>query len=209
MRFVTCIVRECQLRLCGHVAHFPDADPAHQILSSRKPRDWRRPMGQPCASLLHYPFPSFSILCLSILCHYNFHQPKLTDKIVLIYIFNKVEHLLISGKAYIISETVMIFERYNKTKYILRSTGCDESHEISITKHKEYVEDHEPGIVLKPRGCVITRRHVAQHDQWDEQSTCNDKQWEQRAVLSWLEEGETKRKKDKWLFQAIGTFFPC
>ena len=35
MRFVTCIVRERRLRLHGHVAHFPDADPAHQILSTR------------------------------------------------------------------------------------------------------------------------------------------------------------------------------
>ena len=32
MRFVTCIVRECQLQLYGHVARFPDADPAYQIL---------------------------------------------------------------------------------------------------------------------------------------------------------------------------------
>ena len=46
MRFVTCIVRERQLRLYGHVACFPDADPAHQILSAREPREWRRPMGQ-------------------------------------------------------------------------------------------------------------------------------------------------------------------
>ena len=45
MRFVTCIVRERQLRLYGHVARFPDADPAHQILSAREPREWRRPMG--------------------------------------------------------------------------------------------------------------------------------------------------------------------
>ena len=45
MRFVTCIVREHQLRLYGHVAHFPDADPAHQILSARESREWRRPMG--------------------------------------------------------------------------------------------------------------------------------------------------------------------
>ena len=49
MRFVTCIVRECQLRLHGHVAHFPDADPAHQILSARESREWRRPMGRPRA----------------------------------------------------------------------------------------------------------------------------------------------------------------
>ena len=45
MRFVTCIVREHQLRLYGHVARFPDVDPAHQILSVREPREWRRPMG--------------------------------------------------------------------------------------------------------------------------------------------------------------------
>ena len=45
MRFVTCIVRERQLRLYGHVVRFPDADPAHQIHSAREPREWRRPMG--------------------------------------------------------------------------------------------------------------------------------------------------------------------
>ena len=39
MRFVTCIVRERQLRLYGHVAHFPDADPANQILLAREPTD--------------------------------------------------------------------------------------------------------------------------------------------------------------------------
>ena len=38
MRFVTCIVRERQLRLYGHVAHYPDTDPAHQILSASEPR---------------------------------------------------------------------------------------------------------------------------------------------------------------------------
>ncbi len=52
MRFVTCIVREHQLRLYGHVARFPDADLAHQILSARKSREWRRPMGRPRASWL-------------------------------------------------------------------------------------------------------------------------------------------------------------
>ena len=45
MRFVTCIIREHQLRLYGHVARFPDTDPAHQILSARESREWRRPMG--------------------------------------------------------------------------------------------------------------------------------------------------------------------
>ena len=52
MRFVTCIVREHRLRLYGHVARFPDADPSHQILSVRESREWRRPMGQPRASWL-------------------------------------------------------------------------------------------------------------------------------------------------------------
>ena len=51
-RFVTCIVREHQLRLYGHVARFPDIDPVHQILSAREPREWRRPMGRPRASWL-------------------------------------------------------------------------------------------------------------------------------------------------------------
>ena len=52
MRFVTCIVRERQLRLYGHVARFPDADPSHQIPSARESCEWRRPMGQPRASWL-------------------------------------------------------------------------------------------------------------------------------------------------------------
>ena len=50
MRFVTFIVREHQLWLYGRVAHFPDAESAHQILSVREPRGWRRPTGQPRAS---------------------------------------------------------------------------------------------------------------------------------------------------------------
>ena len=52
IRFVTCIVRERQLQLYGHVAHFPDADPSHKILSAREPHEWRRPMGRPRASWL-------------------------------------------------------------------------------------------------------------------------------------------------------------
>ena len=51
-RFVTCIVHERHLRLYGHVARFPDADPAHQILSAREPREWRRQMGRPRSSWL-------------------------------------------------------------------------------------------------------------------------------------------------------------
>ena len=52
MRFVTCNVRERQLRLYEHVARFPDADLAHQILSARESRAGRRPMGRPRASWL-------------------------------------------------------------------------------------------------------------------------------------------------------------
>ena len=52
MTFVTCIVRERQLWLYGHVARFPDADPAHQSLSAREPREWRRSTGRPRASWL-------------------------------------------------------------------------------------------------------------------------------------------------------------
>ena len=53
MRFISCIVCERQLRLYGHVAHFPDIDPAHQILSAREPCGWRRLTGQPCVLWLH------------------------------------------------------------------------------------------------------------------------------------------------------------
>ena len=52
MRFVIWKVCERQLRLYGHVARFPDADPAHQILSAKEPREWRKPMGRPRASWL-------------------------------------------------------------------------------------------------------------------------------------------------------------
>ena len=52
MRFVTCIVHENRLQLYGHVARFPDADPAQQILSVRESREWRRPKGRPRSSWL-------------------------------------------------------------------------------------------------------------------------------------------------------------
>ena len=52
MRFVICIVCERQLRLYGHVARFPDAEPAHLILSAREPRELRRPMSRQHASWL-------------------------------------------------------------------------------------------------------------------------------------------------------------
>ena len=57
MRFVTSIVCEHQLRLYGHVARFPDADPAHQILSVRESREWKRPMGRPRALWLQQVDP--------------------------------------------------------------------------------------------------------------------------------------------------------
>ena len=36
----------------GHVAPFPDDDPAYQILSVREPHEWRRPTDRPRASWL-------------------------------------------------------------------------------------------------------------------------------------------------------------
>jgi len=47
MRQVTCIIRERQMRLFGHVARFPDVDPAKRILNVRDPRGWVRPVGRP------------------------------------------------------------------------------------------------------------------------------------------------------------------
>ena len=40
------------LQLHGHVAHFPDVNTAHKILSAREPREGRWPMGRPRASWL-------------------------------------------------------------------------------------------------------------------------------------------------------------
>jgi hypothetical protein len=52
MRLVTCIIRERQLRLYGHVARFPETDPAHRILCAKDPRGLARPVGRPRASWL-------------------------------------------------------------------------------------------------------------------------------------------------------------
>ena len=52
MRFVTCMIRERQLRLFGHVARFPGNDPAARVLSAREPTRWVRPRGRPHASWL-------------------------------------------------------------------------------------------------------------------------------------------------------------
>ncbi len=51
-RPITCIVCERQLRLYGHVAHYPEVDPAHQVISVRGNPVWRRPRGRPQLSLL-------------------------------------------------------------------------------------------------------------------------------------------------------------
>ena len=45
LRQVTCIVRDRQLRLYGHVARLTAKDPAHQILSCRDPRGWTMQRG--------------------------------------------------------------------------------------------------------------------------------------------------------------------
>ena len=52
LRQVTCIVRERQLRLYGHVARLPAEDPTHRFLSCRHPSDWTMPRGRPHASWL-------------------------------------------------------------------------------------------------------------------------------------------------------------
>ena len=52
LRQVTCIVRERQLRLYGHVARLPAEDPVHRILSCRDPSGWTMPRGRPQASWL-------------------------------------------------------------------------------------------------------------------------------------------------------------
>ena len=54
VRQVTCIVRERQLHLYGHVARLPVEDPAHRILPCRYPSGWTMPRGRPHASWLHH-----------------------------------------------------------------------------------------------------------------------------------------------------------
>ena len=51
-RPITCIVRERQLRLYGHVARYPEVDPAHRVVSERDNPVWRRPRGRPQLSWL-------------------------------------------------------------------------------------------------------------------------------------------------------------
>ena len=54
LRLVTCIVRERQLRLYGHVARLPADDSAHWIFSCRDPSAWTMPRGRPHASWLRH-----------------------------------------------------------------------------------------------------------------------------------------------------------
>ncbi len=43
--YCTCIVHECQLRIYGHVARYPEVDPVHQIVLIQDNLVWRRPRG--------------------------------------------------------------------------------------------------------------------------------------------------------------------
>ncbi|XP_069970674.1 uncharacterized protein [Penaeus vannamei] len=49
---VTCTIRDRQLGLYGHLARFPQDDPAHQVISVRDTPGWRRPVGRPRRSWL-------------------------------------------------------------------------------------------------------------------------------------------------------------
>ncbi len=44
---ITWTVRQRQLRLYGHVAHYHKADPAHRVVSVRDNSEWRRLRGRP------------------------------------------------------------------------------------------------------------------------------------------------------------------
>ena len=50
MGAVTCLIRERQLRFFGHVARFPEGDPAYRILSAKDPVGWVRHRGGQYAS---------------------------------------------------------------------------------------------------------------------------------------------------------------
>ena len=49
---VTCMIRQRQLRLFGHVARFPESDQVSRVISKKVSRDWRRPRGRPPVSWL-------------------------------------------------------------------------------------------------------------------------------------------------------------
>ena len=47
LRPITSIVRQRQLRLYGHVARYPEADPACRVVFVKDNPTWRRPRGRP------------------------------------------------------------------------------------------------------------------------------------------------------------------
>ena len=51
-RPISSIVRQRQLRLYGHVARYPEANPAYRVVSVRDNPTWRRPRGRPQKSWL-------------------------------------------------------------------------------------------------------------------------------------------------------------
>jgi len=78
MRFVTCTVHERPLRLYGHVARYPDTNPAHQILSAREPREWR-PMGRPRASWLQQVDQHFKEMAMGQASAWGLARQKLLE----------------------------------------------------------------------------------------------------------------------------------
>ncbi len=51
-RPIVCTIRQRQLRLYGHVARFPEADPAYRAVFEIDNPRWRRPKGRPQNSQL-------------------------------------------------------------------------------------------------------------------------------------------------------------
>ena len=49
---ITSIVRKRQLRLYGHEAHYPEADPGHWVVSEKDNPEQRKPRGRPQSSWL-------------------------------------------------------------------------------------------------------------------------------------------------------------
>ncbi len=52
LRPIACTIRQRQLRLYGHVARFPEVDPAYQAVFERDNPGWKRPRGRPQSSWL-------------------------------------------------------------------------------------------------------------------------------------------------------------
>ncbi|KAG2459079.1 SESD1 protein, partial [Polypterus senegalus] len=70
MRHITCIVRERQFWHYGHVARFPEIDPARRILIAVDRNNWTRPRGGPCNTWLEQiegHFQGMGLDCVSAL----------------------------------------------------------------------------------------------------------------------------------------------